>query len=241
MWALAAMSNMATSYCKSNDGHCSWNWQEEHGRELSSTYFDMILNGHGVRDYILENKHFMTKLDNLVCLGFAKAMEFPSKAKKGTNDLRLVPWAAASLLSNLATNLGYHHDMDHFAPCLCYMLRSIDLLEAHSAQTTLYHLGREASCHFADWSQQHQENETQLADEKWGELCVDQPFLTAEGLGCHDLFQADCEGGEGDGHLLTPAISRDGESTAVKACCVCGGGDTYPDPFDGVDETNQEL
>ena len=159
MWSLAALQNLAASYCHTDWGGCDWEWDNNGELVLS----DQVKNEVGAQARAklmayLESSDLSNTLNHLVCIGpvdqphgpehaWPSLSEIPDKAQ----DLpSLIPWAAAGLIKNLA--LSFHtrtfwKENHSMFKCLCHLSKSSpDWLEELKATSALYNLGWENTC-----------------------------------------------------------------------------------------------
>ncbi|KAG7344123.1 hypothetical protein IV203_022131 [Nitzschia inconspicua] len=223
MWSLAALQNMAASYCDSEDGTCNWK-RKKRSPELylprgvqkrDTRHVDQM-----VRDRIMQyvkKENFGSLLNYLLCAGpvkepNSKNFSWPSKAKHIESAKRpeIVPWAAAGLVRSLALESAarnhfgqQNEDNGYLFQCLCHMhKRSPDWLEANNSFDALYRLG---------WNN-HCEDPHDRCDDKEGWFEVETSKTCVE-------YEKErlCA-------TMGTSVGKDSDVTANEACCVCGGG-----------------
>ena len=243
MWSLAALANLAASYC---DGVCYYEWEhpevfgnvqdeEEEDEEVDETAFnysppqlfnmeEITIDSMSVREYMIEKEGFLGRVVDLVCSSIALVKHdhpLPQDSAPDENHVSIVPWAAAGLVKNLAIDEHSHESLEDTVVCLCWLLISDDGFEYDKASTALYHLDREAACHFKDaktgeWDPIQEDTEEYLEHL----LCVDDRWYSAaESKQCGDLDpEEEC------------SLADEYGLSATSACCRCGGGSTYEEP-----------
>lgn len=228
MYALAALQNLAASYCEfnfhdeetkvpaSSAESCSWGWRlnQEHIGMILEDEDVLISDGSVARQRISADTDLMAIVKELVCEGPVEGEPSEDNIFPGLNaistgrddrNLAIVPWAATGLLKNLALEPAAKSAVEKSLDCLCYMAESPDWLESSKAQATLYHLRREKDPCWFD-----AENEDRLD-------CIDKNFLDDGYSTCEDFSNAISEDCDNRMDLFTGVTAR-------QACCECGGG-----------------
>jgi hypothetical protein len=231
MWSLAALQNMAASYCDTESGACEWK-RRKRGRDLFLPRGVQKTNTVHHADRMVRERifHFIEKedfgklLNYLLCAGPVKephsvTFSWPSQAKdiQSEKHPEIVPWAVAALVRNLALEpIVRSHltqqtdDNGQLFTCLCHMhKRSPDVLEADKSFDALYRLG---------WNEHCEDPHDRCNDvEGWVEA--------GSGKTCTDFEEQRLCASMG----VLPGKKSD--MTAKEACCICGGG-TAKDPKD---------
>lgn len=210
MWALAALQNMAASYCATeDDGRCYWFWSTDDIDHVIITEdsLPMLSTGGPTRKAILADPMLVEAMKRWACTGPVQGPPSNKNIHPGVNakinqdeDAKtVVAWAAAGALKNLALEPNAKPLIEDAMSCACYLSHSVDWLEENKGQGVLHHMRRADPCWFEDDG-----------------LCIDQYFYDEEGYNCGDYENAsedECE-----------AISKSNAIPAHKACCACGGG-----------------
>ena len=216
MWSLAALQNLAATYCETEDGLCEWKWTDGHKLELSEDTPKSSNMGDQARFQMVAKIHeFGLKrvITRLVCGGPVHKPDsdlhpWPGTTKKPEEHAyrtSIVPWAAAGFVKNLALNprirVEWHYNWNLFE-CLCDMhYTSPDWLEETKSTVALHHLG---------WTEQCPEIYDHCEDvEGWN--------ATEDGSTCEDYDEGKYCASHGH---WTDANGR----SANDACCICGGG-----------------
>jgi hypothetical protein len=219
MWAAAALTNMATSYC--GQGHpCNWKWNKK--RNILKTTHAIEVDGLVARLQLSQIDGIWELLEDQVCSSVAfegvEELIAPSQAGYGNDHASLVPWAMAGLIQVLALHpvTRSRRLLEKTLPCLCFLSSSDDPLERRMAWEAIYHMGHEGACHIEDVTVG---------------VCIDMPFISSEGLRCSDIrTTVDC---------VAYHKEKDSNISAKDACCVCGGGTFMSNPF--VKVTHDDL
>lgn len=242
MWSLAALQNMAASYCDSESGICEWK-RRKRSNELVLPKGIQKTNTHNidrkVRDRILyhiKKEGFGQLLNYLLCAGPVKEphgenFSWPSKAKVMQSEKRpeIVPWAVAGLIRNLALDATARSqfqqqtdDNGHLFKCLCHMHNnSPDWLEADKSFDALVRLGWVDHCPDVH---EYCDNEEGWVESKTGKTCLDYK---------NEKLCA----------TMGTSLGKESGASAKEACCICGGG-TAKRPEDvkpKIDRTTEAL
>jgi hypothetical protein len=217
MWTLAALQNLAATYCETEDGQCTYVWNHNHNMlELSQDTPESSKIGHHTRFKMIKKIQqygLKKRITRLVCGGPVHKPNSDKHPWPGTSTnledhkyrTSIVPWAAAGFIKNLALDprirVEWYYNWDMFE-CLCDMhYTSPDWLEEAKATAALHHLGWTAQC-------------PQIYDhcedvEGWN--------ATEDGSSCHDYDEGRYCASHGH---WTDAQGR----SANDSCCICGGG-----------------
>jgi hypothetical protein len=216
MWSLAALQNLAATYCESMSGRCEWKWN---GNDLvinpeHPAKNDKALARRATIIAQVKAQNMTDLLTHFVCQGpvhkpNSDTHPWPGKSEDPVahgHIPTIIPWAAAGFIKNLALDPtlreAWHHN-DEMFHCLCDMAWSPDWLEESKANAALYNLGWEEECpaihdgcvDYPNWEEENDESTCQEYEEE--NYCAEYGHLTDE---------------EG-----TPAN---------EACCICGGGES---------------
>jgi hypothetical protein len=233
MWALAALQNLAASYCETaEDGRCYWEWGHGEGSAAHALAIDegslpVASEGTAMRLAALREARLVPHLVHLACDlavrgEVSDANPFPGEnAARGRDESspNLVGWAAAGALKNLALDpLGREQIREvesELLPCACRIAKeSGDWLEQNKASRLLDHL--RYGGHPCRWSGEEDEDKRVLE-------CVDANFCDREGYHCGDYGSAT------DEECRAPDAVN-GTLLASDACCGCGGGMRLVEP-----------
>lgn len=240
MWAAAALSNIAASYCATEDnGRCYWYWTEN-GLELEPESLPMTSDGALARQTMLKDEELVTTLGDLACTGPVptrtpdeleqdeEAQQEPvmighnAEINRDEYSPNILPWAAVGALKNLAIESDSHEKyLNSIIGCFCYHSHSPDWIEENKGGGILHHMRRSNPCYFAHVTaeSEDEEGDEDGAGEIVGHrLCVDHLFYHADGYTCSD-FNEEEEPTEEECSVL----DRNG-AIASEACCACGGG-----------------
>jgi len=213
MWALAALQNLAASYCDTvNDGRCYWEWNsEETVLSIDNDSLPMVSDGTDVRQAIATDEVLLEAVTLLACTGpvsgpMSTSNPFPgqnARLNEHNDSPNIVAWAAAAVLKNLALEEDARPIIERtdVVPCLCRLAKSKDWLEQEKATFAIEHLRPNSPCWYRD-----------------DRLCVDKVYTDPDGKTCADyrnVNNTECE-----------SVDEKG-LTARKACCVCTGGDIH--------------
>jgi hypothetical protein len=216
MWSLAALQNLAATYCKSKSGRCNWEW---HGDDLVTDPGHPATSEKALarRETIIAEvkaQNMTELLTHFVCQGPVNKPNSDTHPWPGTSEdsvahghmPTIIPWAAAGFLKNLALDPilreEWHHN-DKMFHCLCEMSWSPDWLEESKANVALFHFGWEEDCPTIH------------------DGCVDYPDWKdeIEGMNCQEY--------EEERYCAEYGKLTDEEGYAAnEACCVCGGGES---------------
>jgi len=145
MWSLAAIQNLAASYCDTPTGHCWWTFDEVQGLYLHPDS-PLVIDASNTRKQLLEEKELLQTLEKIICQGAAKQPSFPSRAKSYENFPEMSTWSAIGALRNIVL----FEDADFVAlrmkSCLCTLLSSPDWLESSKTRDALVRTGLVESC-----------------------------------------------------------------------------------------------
>lgn len=222
MWSLAALQNLAASYCDSESGYCDWQRNDE-TRELylpkgikTTTTIDKDIRTQ-IMDNIKEKDElsFGKLLVYMLCNGpvnspHDETYSWPGRASypHSTTHPEVVPWAAAGLFKSLVIDEStrryfsqQNDDNGQLFICLCSMYKNTpDWLEENKATIATYRMGWEDYCPSPN---DHCNDKEGWAESETGKTCSDyesEKLCAAMGMNL----------GRG--------------IPANKACCVCGGG-----------------
>jgi hypothetical protein len=233
MWALAALQNLAASYCDTeNDGRCYWRWGGHadgssafHTLSVEEDSLPVTSEGTSMRLTTLKEPRLVPHLVHLTCdLSVLQGGEmtdtnpFPgdnARVGRDENSSNLVSWAAAGALKNLGLDPEGRRQMKDLEsvllPCLCRIARrSGDWLERNKAEGLLGHLRYGGNPCW--WSRDEVEDEENRVLE-----CIDANYADGEGYHCGDYGHA-----SEDECRAPDAIHK--SLLASEACCGCGGG-----------------
>lgn len=233
MWSLAALQNMAASYCDTEDGTCGWKrrrrsqdlflprgvYQTNNKRHQHNV--DQLVRKRVL--HFVEKEGFGELLNYLLCAGpvkepHGKDFAWPSQAKDIVSEKRpeIIPWAVSALMSNLVLEptarshfVQQTEDNGHLFRCLCNMhQRSPDSLEATKSFDALYRLGWDEHCEDAN---ERCDDHLGWVEAKTGKTCMEyeQERLCA---------------------TMGNAVDKEDNMSAKEACCVCGGGEPKDGP-----------
>jgi hypothetical protein len=242
MWAMAALQNLAASYCTTpDDGRCYWEWKRpskssfEYALQISDDSGSMIIDGEPVRQAIASSTNLVHQLVQWSCRGPVQgkmSSKNPFPGKNARSDVvhehewseNILPWAATGALKNLVLDPEIRSiilsDYAQSMSCFCYMSQSKDWLEANKGEGVLHHLRVDSDPCWFDFYGRHRDGEEEV-------LCVDRVFVDTVGNTCEEyngeniLTKEDCTRQD---HRKTIGIF------AKTACCQCGGGDQYSGP-----------
>lgn len=214
MWSLAALQNLAATYCTSESGRCNWEW---HGDDLVINPKHPAKSDRALerREAIIDEvkaQNMTELLTHFVCEGpvhkpNSDTHPWPGKSEDSVahgHMPTIIPWAAAGFIKNLALDPILReawYDNDEMFHCLCEMAWSPDWLEESKANLALNNLGWESYCpaihdgcaDYLDWEENTHGTTCQEYEEE--HYCAEYGNLTdEEGIAGHE------------------------------ACCVCGGG-----------------
>ncbi len=131
MWSAAALQNLAASYCGTESGHCWWEFDNHEGLHLHPES-PLVINGSIAAEKIVNSSDgFVGTLNNLVCQGGMGPSDeiWPSLATIRDNmTLKMMTWAVAGLLKNLASYDVSEHAANASKHCLCLLTESEDWL-----------------------------------------------------------------------------------------------------------------
>ncbi|KAL3913249.1 MAG: hypothetical protein SGILL_006566 [Bacillariaceae sp.] len=223
MWSLAALQNLAASYCDTADGLCEWDRNKNapdflflpFGVQKTTSVDDQV---RGRIMHFWEEEGFGKVVNYLLCGGpvrmpHGEDYSWPGQAGDIESALRpeIIPWAAAGLVKSLALEKSarsYLHqqieDNGQLFVCLCDIhKRSPDWLEAEKAYDALYRLGWEYRC--PDAMDYCEDDGDFWVDAETGKSCLDfENEKLCASMGHH--------------------VGKEDDSTANEACCICGGG-----------------
>ena len=150
MWAMAALQNLAASYCNTLDGRCTWRYVRGAPSRLEATT-EITIDAEEARQRIARQPGVVDALVGYACEGPVGVADggdapWPSKANvESRNAPSVAPWAAAGALKNLALSehvvrgwlLLADGRLDTMRRCLCRLARSRDWLESSKAGAAL--------------------------------------------------------------------------------------------------------
>mmetsp|Transcript_99249 Transcript_99249/g.201313 ORF Transcript_99249/g.201313 Transcript_99249/m.201313 type:complete len:455 (-) Transcript_99249:152-1516(-) len=222
MWSLAALQNLAASYCDSENGYCDWQRNDQtRVLTLPSGVKRITSIDKDIRAIIMDQikdkdeQSFGKLLNYMVCSGPVNSphddtYSWPGKAKypHSIPHPEIVPWAAIGLIKNLAIDESTRRyfsektqDNGQLFMCLCDILKNTpDWLEENKATVATYRMGWDDYC--PDIHDRCSDKEG-WAESETGKTCSD---YESERL-CASM-----------GMKLGRGIP------ANEACCVCGGG-----------------
>eukprot|EP00934_Nitzschia_sp_Nitz4_P001954 Nitzschia sp. Nitz4//scaffold83_size84149//47405//48610//NITZ4_005175-RA/size84149-processed-gene-0.61-mRNA-1//-1//CDS//3329558950//1954//frame0 len=218
MYAMAALQNLAASYCTYSDGtagSCDWGWtlEDEHIAIMEEDQ-TLLIDGGVVRRKLVDDPALFEVLKSWVCRGPAQGEPGEDNVLPGVNGLStgrddnnpaIVPWAAAGLLKNLSLEPSAKPMVEISLTCLCYMTDSADWLESSKSEDCLHFLRREGDpCWFSTDDEERLE-------------CIDRNFLDAGYSTCEDYENVLDEECDEHHDIFTGMPAR-------RACCPCGGG-----------------
>lgn len=246
MWSLAALQNMAASYC---DGYCSWSWitneelYDEEGAEevvgeaaeggaagnetegvievhppMLMTSEEITIDSSLVRQHIVDTEGFLDRLFDLACSSVAlEHRKVPFPHESDKHTNH------ASIIPWAGVGLIKNLALD---------MGSHDLFEAAmpclcwmtKSQDDLEYGKAHDALHNLDRDAACHFHDDEESDEP--ALCIDEYFIIVDGgLRCHDItnIEESCQGADEFGRL------------ASEACCVCGGGNTFDEPTNPSD------
>lgn len=160
MWALAALQNLAASYCDTRDGRCTWRWEYGERLDLVDGSRRLTVDAEAARLRISAFPGLVAAAVKYGCEGpvppeddgVPGGVPWPSKATAASRDApSVVPWAAAGLLKNLALSPGAAEALllsdtgPEALACLCKLAASRDWLEKSKAEAALYYLQPKAA------------------------------------------------------------------------------------------------
>ena len=128
MWALAAIQNLAASYCETPTGHCWWAFDEDKKGLYLHQDSPIVIDGSNTRKHLLEEKELLHSLEHIICKGAAKAPSFPSRAKSYENFSEMSTWSAIGALRNILLFEDAEFVALKMKACLCTLLSSPDWL-----------------------------------------------------------------------------------------------------------------
>lgn len=220
MWSLAALSNMAASYCTSHNGVCEWERDNNKNLALPEGVRQTSKIDNDVRERLMDHmdkQGFFKLLGYLVDGGpvtspHDETYSWPSKGKDihSEEHPEIVPWAAAALVRNLALSPDARqffakqteeHGKLFVALCDLYK-RSPDAYEEEMSYDALYRLGWEEHC---PGTYDRCKDREGWVGAKTGNTCRDFEYNKL----CATM------GNE---------LGKDVGITADDACCICGGG-----------------
>mmetsp|Transcript_19216 Transcript_19216/g.19494 ORF Transcript_19216/g.19494 Transcript_19216/m.19494 type:complete len:513 (-) Transcript_19216:140-1678(-) len=240
MWAMAALQNLAASYCKTETGHCDWEWKmvnetDKHTKLVLSDDSPLKIDGEAVRLKIAKDEDLLDALGNWLCQGPVDDNVDPNRVSgwnlwpseailgHGYEELpSMVTWAAVGVWKNLAISQWTHElHFDEPFGCLCIVSLSDDWIEASKAHDALYHIGvanEEVDC--------FEERLRYLHDD----FCQDEPSWEDSQRNSCATYKAEqlCV------YADDLAEAHSDIESASEACCVCGGGTIF-DPATCVD------
>ena len=220
MWSLAALQNLAATYCDTDDGLCEWGWNDENKMVLFDTY---PVGGAGaeVRRRLLHQLKSSSFGRVLISFLFQGPVDQPHSEdypwpSLSVHDLHrhrpsIIPWAAAGLIKNMALDDGvraHFNGNQALLSSLCAMsLTSPDSLEESKSTDALYNLGRlgfkcsdptEDCTDISGWAESKGGmNCTQYEEERW---CAEYGMLTdSNGVSANEAC-CFCWGGNRETH-----------------------------------------
>jgi hypothetical protein len=228
MWAMAALQNLAASYCRTpDDGRCYWHWVSAEGAPfhavgIAEKSLPVTSEGTSMRVTALREPRLVPHLVRLACeLGVRGEMSetnpFPgdnAAVGRDEDSPNLVSWSAAGALKNLALDPEGRSQMkaleSKLLPCLCTMVKkSGDWLEQNKAGGALSHLRYGGDPCW--WSDQGDKKQQEQVLE-----CVDGNFFDGS-YHCGDYVNPSNE-------ECRAVDEIESSITASQTCCGCGGG-----------------
>lgn len=239
MWSMAALQNLAASYCdnEADGGRCSWVWTGGETLEVDVEESGKVtVDGTAVRDRMYDFDGLIEALVHESCLGSVRTKEgrpnrdvpWPGEdAQRGWDETKasIVPWSAAAAIKNLALHDEAREDTKAAALCLCALSASPDWLEIDKGESALYHMGMDDHCHY--WTEEEELEEPNEEEEEdieilAGGYCVDYDWFYED----EDGDVVSCLNFEDEEVCEQAGENVDDEGvTANEACCACGGGD----------------
>jgi hypothetical protein len=218
MWAMAALSNMAASYCATKaDGRCYWTFTKDQNYVvIGEDSLPIISDGTAIRQAAMQIPGLIAALTDSACQGPVKGTASDEYILPGDNAVAgrddanpaIVPWAATSALKNLAVEPAAKPLMEGPAlACYCRLKDSYDWLEENKGEGILLHLRPHDPC----WNESD--------DDEPSGVCVDGYLLDEEGYYCEDYGQVtddECEAKD-----VFSGVK------AAELCCGCGGGERF--------------
>ena len=217
MWAMAALQNLAASYCETEeDGRCYWMFPHgEHNLVIDPNSLPMISDGSAIRQAAIKIPGLVNELIEYACEGPVEGdveggfILVGENAEAGRDEIdhSIVPWAAAGALKNLAIDKEGRELIDRVdgVGCYCELKESDDWLEENKGEGLLLHLRTHIPC----WI----DNEGEVS-------CVDEFFWDEEGYSCKDYGP----------HVTDDECEAKDTATGMPAadmCCNCGGGTRF--------------
>lgn len=222
MWSLAALQNLAASYCDSESGYCDWQRNVETGTlSLPRGVKQINTVDKDIRSNIMEKikdedeRSFGKLLNYMVCGGPVNSPKddtysWPGEATypHSMSHPEIVPWAASGLIKNLviddSTRRYFSEQTDdngQLFMCLCDTSKnSPDWLEEKKATAATYRMG-------------------------WNEYCPDIHDFCADKEGWTESETGKtCSDYESERLCASMGMNWGRGIPANEACCVCGGG-----------------
>lgn len=243
MWAMAALQNLAASYCATkNNGRCWWEWKGKDHVTIDKHALPVISDGSAVRQQAIKIPGLIPALQRYTCQGpvageASETNKLPGEnAVTGVDDANpsIIPWAAAGALKNLALEKEAKPVLEGTSfRCYCNLRNSYDWLEgmihdslhhgccvAISEIKSLTHSPTPCSSipelKANDLISFLRPNDPCWDDEDGIMRCVDDLFFDREGYDCYDYgepTEEECQAKD----IFTG-------KTALESCCGCGGG-----------------
>jgi hypothetical protein len=138
MWALAALQNLAASYCESPTGHCRWYYEKATGNVTLHPKTPLIIDGIKARSQMVHDTELIHSITNLTCHPPSSSSgqhsednPWPTLATKrnGLDELHVRPtWSAAGAVKNIILSQDAWADIVPRKDCLCDLKYSADWL-----------------------------------------------------------------------------------------------------------------
>jgi len=222
MWSLAALQNLASTYCDSESGYCDWQRNDDtrslylpKGVKATTTIDKEIRTKIMEHIKVNDGRSFDKLLLYLICNGpvnspHDETYSWPGRARypHSTTHPEIVPWAAAGLFKSLVIDEStrrYFSDQSdangQLFMCLCNMYKNTpDWLEENKATIATYRMGWEDYCPSVHDDCKDKEG---WAESETGQTCSDY---------------------ESEKLCATLGMNLGRGIPANQACCVCGGG-----------------
>jgi len=139
MWALAALQNLAASYCHSPTGHCRWYYDQETYTVKLHLKTPLFIDGNKARVQIANDVELMHSITNLTCHSSSSSSgphsevnPWPTLATKrdALHELHenMPTWAAVGAVKNIILNHDAWADILPVKDCICDLKYSTDWL-----------------------------------------------------------------------------------------------------------------
>ena len=139
MWSLAALQNLAASYCDSPTGHCRWYYDEDDEKIKLHSKTPLTVDGLKARNQIVHDLDLVHTITTLACRQPSSSSgshnndnPWPSRATKreGLHELHdnMPTWAAVGAIKNLILSQDVWPEIIPHKHCLCDLRYSADWL-----------------------------------------------------------------------------------------------------------------